>query len=143
MSAFGQWYEEQKTQESAPAASSSWFGGTGENGEQVLPLFGDTSQYSFGNFRTSMEAQMPQKILGMNYQQRFRVRTIQRVCVRCRRTDLRNPLTHQLFVVRRCFAHCCFCRPSFSAWRLVSAYLSLPFVHKNLPYPSRLDRSFS
>jgi hypothetical protein len=79
MSSFGQWYEEQKTQENAPAASSSWFGGTGENGEQVLPLFGDTSQYSLGNFRSSMEAQMPQKILGMNYQQRFRVRT-QRVC---------------------------------------------------------------
>ena len=73
---FGQWYEEQKAQESSPQATevnSSWIGTTGENGEQILPLFGDTSQYSFSNFRSSMESQMPQKVLGMNYQQRFRV----------------------------------------------------------------------
>jgi len=65
MSGFGQWYEEQKAQEAAPA--------DGEGGDQLLPLWGDTSQYSFGSLRSSMEAQMPQQILGMNYQQRFRV----------------------------------------------------------------------
>ena len=73
MSSFGQWYEEQKAQENAGAtevnSSSSWIGGsTGENGEQILPLFGDTSQYSFSNFKSSLESQLPQKILGMNYQ---------------------------------------------------------------------------
>ena len=80
MSSFGQWYEEQKAQENDPSSSisSSWLGGGEENGEQILPLFGDTSQYSFGNLRSSMEAQMPQKILGMNYQQRFKVSA--RVC---------------------------------------------------------------
>lgn len=67
-SGFGQWYEEQKAQDPSAASSSD-----GSSGDQMLPLWGDTSQYSLGSLRSSMEAQMPQKILGMNYQQRFRV----------------------------------------------------------------------
>lgn len=67
-SSFGQWYQEQQAQENAPSSDVEAGGG-----DQMLPLWGDTSQYSFGSLRSSMEAQMPQKILGMNYQQRFRV----------------------------------------------------------------------
>lgn len=69
-SGFGQWYEEQKAEESGEA-NSSWFG-SGGDGDQVLPLWGDTSQLSFSSMKESMEAQMPQQVLGMNYQQRFK-----------------------------------------------------------------------
>jgi hypothetical protein len=65
-SGFGAWYEEQKAQENGASEASA-------GGDQMLPLWGDTSQYSFSSFRSSMEAQLPQQILGMNYQQRFRV----------------------------------------------------------------------
>jgi hypothetical protein len=71
---FGQWYEEQKASESgnSEAASSSWFGGT----DTLLPLVGDPSQMvDFSSMRASMESAMPQKVMGMNYQQRFRVST--------------------------------------------------------------------
>lgn len=65
-SGFGQWYEEQKAQENDAGLQEG-------GGDQLLPLWGDTSQYSFTSLKSSMEAQMPQQILGMNYQQRFRV----------------------------------------------------------------------
>jgi hypothetical protein len=70
---FGQWYEEQKTSESGNSeAASSWFGGA----DTLLPLVGDPSQMvDFSSIRASMESAMPQKVMGMNYQQRFRVST--------------------------------------------------------------------
>ena len=70
MSSFGQWYEEKK-QEESDEASSSWFGDSGEG----LPLFNSENMqsFSFSNMRASMEAQMPKKIMGMGYQERFKV----------------------------------------------------------------------
>jgi hypothetical protein len=69
---FGQWYEEKK-QEDGPEGGSSWFGGLGDM--EGLPLFNsETMQsFSFSGMQQSMEAQMPKKILGMGYQQRFQV----------------------------------------------------------------------
>lgn len=41
----------------------------------MLPLFNSESMQSlsWGNMKASMEAQMPKKIMGMGYQQRFQV----------------------------------------------------------------------
>jgi len=72
MSGFGKWYEEQQAAENGEAtASSSWFGGS----DEVLPLFNTENMptFSLESMRESMEAQMPRKILGMGYQQRFQV----------------------------------------------------------------------
>lgn len=78
---FGSWYEEKK-QEDGPEASSSWFG-TGASSfgfdmtGDTLPLFNSEAMqnFSFANMKQAMEAQMPKKILGMGYQQRFQVRS--------------------------------------------------------------------
>jgi hypothetical protein len=69
---FGQWYEEKK-QEDGPEGGSSWFGGFSDM--ESLPLFNsETMQsFSFSSMTQAMEAQMPKKILGMGYQQRFQV----------------------------------------------------------------------
>ena len=69
-SSFGKWYEEQKAEEAGTGSSSSWF-----ESEQVLPLFSTEGMpnLSFDSMKTAMEAQMPKKILGMGYQQRFKV----------------------------------------------------------------------
>ena len=56
-SGFGAWYQEQKAQENEQAPHPPQEDGT------MLPLWGDTSQYSFTSMRSSMEAQMPQKII--------------------------------------------------------------------------------
>jgi Got1/Sft2-like family len=70
---FGKWYEEKKAEENSGgdegAASSSWFD------TESLPLFStETMQsMSWSNMKASMEAQMPRQILGMGYQQRFKV----------------------------------------------------------------------
>jgi len=72
-SSFGNWYEEQKAAESGDGSSnSSWFS---IDSEQVLPLFNSENlqSFSFDSMKQSMEAQMPKKILGMGYQQRFKV----------------------------------------------------------------------
>jgi len=76
-SGFGQWYEETKAAEAGEssggaAGRSSWF----EVDTQTLPLFNSESMQSlsWGNMKASMEAQMPKKIMGMGYQQRFKVR---------------------------------------------------------------------
>ena len=77
MSSFGKWYEDQQAAENggAGASSSSWF----DSSEEGLPLFQSIDlQANLGNFsldsmKQSMEAQMPKKILGMGYQQRFKV----------------------------------------------------------------------
>jgi hypothetical protein len=76
-SSFGSWYEQQQRAENGggeveSTTSSSWFS---IDSEQVLPLFNSDSLqgFSFENMRQSMEAQMPKKVLGMGYQQRFKV----------------------------------------------------------------------
>jgi hypothetical protein len=71
MTGFGQWYEEKKAEESGDRAvsSSSW----GFSSEEGLPLF-NTDSISWSGMRESMESQMPKKIMGMGYQQRFKVR---------------------------------------------------------------------
>ena len=89
MSGFGQWYEETKANEgadleAADGSSSSWFG---MDSEQMLPLFNSAGMpesmqnFSFDSMKQSMEAQMPKKILGMGYQQRFKVRTFFAYCL--------------------------------------------------------------
>ena len=75
---FGQWYEEKK-QEDGPEGGgggvSSWFGNFQAPDMEGLPLFNTESMqnFSFANMKQAMEAQMPKKIMGMNYQQRFQV----------------------------------------------------------------------
>lgn len=75
-SSFGSWYDEQKAAENGDASSnSSWFS---IDTEQTLPLFNTDNlqslqSISFEGMKQSMEAQMPKKILGMGYQQRFKV----------------------------------------------------------------------
>eukprot|EP00534_Pseudo-nitzschia_fraudulenta_P003420 CAMPEP_0201131410 /NCGR_PEP_ID=MMETSP0850-20130426/42765_1 /ASSEMBLY_ACC=CAM_ASM_000622 /TAXON_ID=183588 /ORGANISM="Pseudo-nitzschia fraudulenta, Strain WWA7" /LENGTH=184 /DNA_ID=CAMNT_0047401443 /DNA_START=157 /DNA_END=708 /DNA_ORIENTATION=+ len=78
MSSFGNWYDEQKAAENGTASSSamSWLS---IDSEQVLPLFNTENlpanmpAFSFDAMKQSMEAQMPKKIFGMGYQQRFKV----------------------------------------------------------------------
>ena len=75
MSSFGAWYEEKKNEENGDAGSgSSWLGA-----DQLLPMFNTDSimqmaqPISWEAMKSSMENQMPKKILGMGYQQRFKV----------------------------------------------------------------------
>lgn len=70
MSSFGKWYDEQKAAEAGDAGSSSdsWF-----SSSETLPLFEGAEMPTFSGMKAAMEAQMPQNILGMNYQQRFQV----------------------------------------------------------------------
>eukprot|EP00339_Tiarina_fusa_P023863 CAMPEP_0117025394 /NCGR_PEP_ID=MMETSP0472-20121206/18760_1 /TAXON_ID=693140 ORGANISM="Tiarina fusus, Strain LIS" /NCGR_SAMPLE_ID=MMETSP0472 /ASSEMBLY_ACC=CAM_ASM_000603 /LENGTH=175 /DNA_ID=CAMNT_0004732091 /DNA_START=69 /DNA_END=593 /DNA_ORIENTATION=+ len=67
---FGQWYAEQQAEASPEGSGGSWF-----DTEQGLPLFNTEGMqnFSFDSMKQSMEAQMPKKILGMGYQQRFKV----------------------------------------------------------------------
>lgn len=69
-SSFGQWYEDQQRGggESNNNSSSSWNIST-----ESLPLFNSDSIPSLSSMRASMEAQMPKKIMGMGYQQRYKV----------------------------------------------------------------------
>jgi hypothetical protein len=69
---FGQWNEERKARENGddPNANTAWSFGS----EQLLPLF-NTEAISWDSMKTSMESQMPKKVLGMGYQQRFKVRS--------------------------------------------------------------------
>jgi hypothetical protein len=69
---FGQWYSESKSPDTAD-------GDQADNG-MTLPLFFNTDRLSlpsgtsaWRNMKTALENQMPQQILGMNYQQRFQV----------------------------------------------------------------------
>jgi len=87
-SGFGQWYEETKAAEAggetgaAGTSSSSWGLST-----DSLPLFNTESMQSisWGNMKASMEAQMPKKIMGMGYQQRFKVRAKSVMCCSLKR----------------------------------------------------------
>lgn len=82
---FGKWYEEQKQNENGDGTSNSslWMDPSAlsqsmmnMSSEDVLPLFNTEGlqNFSFENMKQTMEAQMPKKILGMGYQQRFQVR---------------------------------------------------------------------
>ena len=67
MPTFGDWYDKQKQEE---AASSNNDGGDVES-QSFLP--DSMSGLSLTSMRSSLEAQLPQQIMGMNYQQRFQV----------------------------------------------------------------------
>jgi len=72
-SSFGSWYDDQKAAENGEGSSnSSWFN---IESEQILPLFNSENLqgFSFDSMKQTMESQMPKKILGMGYQQRFKV----------------------------------------------------------------------
>eukprot|EP00978_Attheya_sp_CCMP212_P025396 scaffold81618_cov46-Attheya_sp.AAC.3 len=87
---FGDWYAQQQQPQSGSPASSGFsinglFGGSSAeekktdgdvelgNGDEQAPLFGGTDNLNFSSLRAGLEAQLPQKIMGMNYQQRFQV----------------------------------------------------------------------
>jgi hypothetical protein len=83
-SSFGNWYDQQRAAENGEAGTGtdgsssnsmmSWFG-IESGGTESLPLFNTESMqgFTFDSMKQSMEAQMPKKILGMGYQQRFKV----------------------------------------------------------------------
>ena len=82
-SSFGSWYDEKRDSENGDAGSSSnsssWFSSMGIDSEQVLPLFNSENLqgFSLDSMKQSMESQMPKKIMGMGYQQRFKVSIVQ------------------------------------------------------------------
>lgn len=75
-SSFGSWYDEQKAAENEGSSNSSWFS---IDSEQALPLFNSENLpgFSLESMRETMEASMPKKILGMGYQQRFKVNNME------------------------------------------------------------------
>jgi hypothetical protein len=74
MSSFGKWYDDQQQHAETGWNSSSWF-----SSEEGLPLFesidlqANLQNFSLDSMKQTMEAQMPKKILGMGYHQRFKV----------------------------------------------------------------------
>ena len=74
-SGFGNWtYENPNNPSSNDNNTNGGEGGLG----MTLPLFQNNnipSDLGWSNIKSTMEAQMPQKVLGMNYQERFRVST--------------------------------------------------------------------
>jgi hypothetical protein len=68
MSSFGKWYEEKKAEEAGETTSSgSWLS------TESLPLWENAELPTFSGMRASLESQLPQNVMGMNYQQRFQV----------------------------------------------------------------------
>ncbi|CAB9509141.1 SFT2 domain containing [Seminavis robusta] len=78
MSGFGNWSQNQQPAEEG-GGGSNWFGmdigNVNVGTDQLLPLYDGMPNMSLQNIRETMESQMPRKILGMNYQQRFKVFT--------------------------------------------------------------------
>lgn len=79
---FGKWYEDQQQEDGQSQSSFSFstmfMGDENDDGSESLPLFTNadgTSAFSLSSMRSSLEAQLPSKVMGMNYQQRFRVFT--------------------------------------------------------------------
>ena len=84
MSGFGNW---NANSGDSGGGASDFFGGAlsglqgglndmGLNSDQLLPLYQGMEglqPVSFQSIREGMEAQMPKKIMGMGYQQRFKV----------------------------------------------------------------------
>ena len=116
---FGKWYEEQKAGEEGGDGGNNWFGGldVGLNSDQLLPLYEGMQPINFQNIRASMEAQMPKKILGMGYQQRFKVSNLS---VDFEFITIFRPAQHLYLIVlkRSLQLYCCF-RPSSLPWHLV------------------------
>ena len=81
-SSFGSWYDEQRAAENGdaggPSSSSSFSSWLSIDSEQVLPLFNSENLQGFSieSMKQSMEGSMPKKILGMGYQQRFKVSSL-------------------------------------------------------------------
>lgn len=84
MSGFGQWYEEQQGNSGGSNTSSfsiSSLLAFDENDTSSLPLFGsgtggengEGGGFGFSSMKASLESQLPAKVMGMNYQQRFRM----------------------------------------------------------------------
>lgn len=88
-SGFGNWYENNKEKNAlnlsavfqgedseGPSNESNNSGGE-ESSSMTLPLFLQNNNvpadFGWGSIKSSMEAQMPKKVLGMNYQERFRM----------------------------------------------------------------------
>lgn len=69
MSSFGQWYEEKKAEDAGETTPSggSWLS------TETLPLWENAELPTFSGMRASLESQLPQSVMGMNYQQRFQV----------------------------------------------------------------------
>ena len=82
-SSFGKWYDDQKQQDqpSTSGGLGDSFGGlfgssasnSGENGDVESQSLINMDNFSLANMRSSLESQLPQKVMGMNYQQRFQV----------------------------------------------------------------------
>mmetsp|Transcript_33241 Transcript_33241/g.67062 ORF Transcript_33241/g.67062 Transcript_33241/m.67062 type:complete len:99 (+) Transcript_33241:79-375(+) len=75
---FGSWNYDQKQQDGGDLESG---GGGGDNGGSETSSFLGASGVaipegmSWSNFKSSLESQMPQRVMGMNYQERFKVST--------------------------------------------------------------------
>mmetsp|Transcript_10415 Transcript_10415/g.22070 ORF Transcript_10415/g.22070 Transcript_10415/m.22070 type:complete len:235 (+) Transcript_10415:69-773(+) len=73
---FGSWNYDQKQQDGGDLESG---GGGGDNGGSETSSFLGASGVaipegmSWSNFKSSLESQMPQRVMGMNYQERFKV----------------------------------------------------------------------
>ena len=71
--------EERKAAESGESPRGSWamnsMGIDVSGSMEQLPLFNSETMQSmsFSNMKAAMEGQMPKKIMGMGYQQRFKV----------------------------------------------------------------------
>mmetsp|Transcript_16829 Transcript_16829/g.26250 ORF Transcript_16829/g.26250 Transcript_16829/m.26250 type:complete len:242 (-) Transcript_16829:321-1046(-) len=84
-SSFGDWYEQQKADKGDGNGSNSANGSgnfltgimSGDNMAESLPLFfgegGALNSIPNIDISGTLEAQLPQKVMGMNYQQRFKV----------------------------------------------------------------------
>mmetsp|Transcript_13274 Transcript_13274/g.25350 ORF Transcript_13274/g.25350 Transcript_13274/m.25350 type:complete len:253 (-) Transcript_13274:1126-1884(-) len=90
---FGKWYDEQKQQQQPPSSggglgeslsglgslfssNNNTAGGDGDDVESQSLMSGvnvNLSDFSVASMRSSLESQLPQKIMGMNYQQRFQI----------------------------------------------------------------------
>lgn len=68
MSSFGDWYDKQKQEQQAAACNNN----DGDVESQSL-ISDSISGLSLSSMRSSLEAQLPQQIMGMNYQQRFQI----------------------------------------------------------------------
>ena len=76
MSGFGNWNYEQNNAGGNGGGDLEVGGGGGETasflGASGMPAMPEGMSWS--NFKSSLEAQMPQRVMGMNYQERFKVR---------------------------------------------------------------------
>ena len=140
-SSFGSWYDEQKAAENGGSSNSSWFS---IDSEQALPLFNSENLpgFSMESMRETMEASMPKKILGMGYQQRFKVNYLSRMLVKSpafvgrmdvpisRVSAFANTILEIVLcfclLLHRSFVHFCSSRRSFSHLLSLWAFQSWP-----------------